>query len=265
MDVGDSTQTIDLTPGATTGVLFDGMTADGSKVFFTTPDKLDLGGDTDTSADIYQAAVAPAGRDAEPGLDRHRRYRQLRRLRPGRQLGGSQAHWNTVGATTDCGVVAIGGGGGVAASPGPSTSSRRRSSTAAEGTADQPNLYVVGPAALRISSSPFGRRPLVRHATQDAETRMSSDFQTSGDGGFAVFPSTLSLTGYANVGFTEIYRYDTSAEELACVSCNPTNAGAEGRREAGLRRAQPHRRRPGLLHHRRPAGVEGHRRSRRCL
>ena len=41
---------------ATTGVLYDGMTEDGSKVFFTTKDKL-LAADTDESADIYQAEV----------------------------------------------------------------------------------------------------------------------------------------------------------------------------------------------------------------
>ena len=40
MNIGDSGQTIDLTPGTTYGVLFDGMTADGSKVFFTTTDAL---------------------------------------------------------------------------------------------------------------------------------------------------------------------------------------------------------------------------------
>ena len=36
MNVGDSTETIDLTPGTTSGVLYDGMSADGSRVFFTT-------------------------------------------------------------------------------------------------------------------------------------------------------------------------------------------------------------------------------------
>ena len=38
MNIGDSGKTIDLTPGTTHGVLFDGMTEDGSRVFFTTVD-----------------------------------------------------------------------------------------------------------------------------------------------------------------------------------------------------------------------------------
>ena len=57
MDVGDSITSIDLTPGTTNGVLFDGMTEDGTKVFFTTTDKL-LSADTDESADIYEAEVS---------------------------------------------------------------------------------------------------------------------------------------------------------------------------------------------------------------
>ena len=63
MNVGDSGKTIDLTPGTTHGALFDGMTEDGSKVFFTTVDPLTTATnqDTDHSADIYQAEVSEAG------------------------------------------------------------------------------------------------------------------------------------------------------------------------------------------------------------
>ena len=60
MDIGDSSKTIDLAPGSTSGVLYDGMSEDGSKVFFTTKDKL-LAADTDESADLYGAEVSPEG------------------------------------------------------------------------------------------------------------------------------------------------------------------------------------------------------------
>ena len=123
MDVGDSRKTIDLTPGIATpavrlheGVLFDGMTEDGSKVFFTTKDALHTATnqDTDSSADIYEAEVSEAG------------ALTLTRVSTGTDgTGNSDAcdpvsnsngsHWNTVGSAEDCGVVAIGGGGGVAA------------------------------------------------------------------------------------------------------------------------------------------------------
>ena len=60
MNIGDSGQTIDLTPGATEGALYDGMTADGSMVYFTTKNQL-TGQDTDSSADIYRADVTTSG------------------------------------------------------------------------------------------------------------------------------------------------------------------------------------------------------------
>ena len=53
---GSSPNSVDLTPDTTNGALFAGMSADGSRVFFTTPDQL-LPVDTDHSADIYEADV----------------------------------------------------------------------------------------------------------------------------------------------------------------------------------------------------------------
>ena len=41
MDINDSSETVELTPGATDGVLFNGMTSDGSEVFFTTKGQAD--------------------------------------------------------------------------------------------------------------------------------------------------------------------------------------------------------------------------------
>ena len=65
MNVGDSGSSVDLTPNPVAGAIYDGMTADGSKVFLTTTDKLNPGADTDSSADIYEADVA--GNGASPG------------------------------------------------------------------------------------------------------------------------------------------------------------------------------------------------------
>ena len=74
MNVGDSSQHDRPHPGHDPGVLYDGMTADGSKVFFTTADQLTGADDTDTSADIYEADVGrAASATLTPGLDRHRR------------------------------------------------------------------------------------------------------------------------------------------------------------------------------------------------
>ena len=60
MNIDDSTSSVDLAPGATSGVLFDGMTADGSSVLYTTVDPL-TADDHDNSADIYRADVSAGG------------------------------------------------------------------------------------------------------------------------------------------------------------------------------------------------------------
>ena len=119
MNIGDSDKTIDLTPGAGAGVLFDGMTDDGSKVFFTTSDALSTPSDqdTDASADLYRAEVGPTGTVA------------LSRISTGVEGAGNSdscqpaantihEYWNTTGSEETCGVVAIGGGQGLAEGDG---------------------------------------------------------------------------------------------------------------------------------------------------
>jgi sugar lactone lactonase YvrE len=141
MNVDDSAKTIDLTPGATDGVLYDGMTADGSKVFFTTKDQLAGGADTDSSADIYQAEVSTSSAT-------------ITRISTG--TGGSgdtdsckpTESWNTVSGKPNCDVVAIGGGGGVASGDGTIyLFSPELLDGPENGVQNEPNLYVVRPGS----------------------------------------------------------------------------------------------------------------------
>ena len=83
MHVGNDPVTIDLTPGVTTGALYDGMTADGSIVYFTTeipsprpPTR------TPTRAPTSSEPMSHRQRDPHPGLGWDRHW-QHRRLRPG--------------------------------------------------------------------------------------------------------------------------------------------------------------------------------------
>jgi hypothetical protein len=230
--VGGSAQSVDLTPGTTTGVLFDGMSADGSKVFFTTADKL-LPGDTDSSADIYEATVGGAGQPVS-----------LRLVSAGNGTACEPAEeWNVVGGGNSCAAVAIGGGAGVSAdgnaiyflSPellaGPT-----------EGTADQPNLYVSrdgsAPRFVATIDDDTGKAiddPTVVDAVAEPETHHYADFQVTSDGEFAAFPSFLALASYLNEGHSEVYRFDAGAPQGAavlCASCAPTNAKPAG--DAGL-------------------------------
>jgi sugar lactone lactonase YvrE len=143
INVGDSTETIDLTPGATDGTLYDGMTKDGSKVFFTTADQLD-GEDTDNSADIYEAQVGVSS------------VEKLHLVSLGSEDSGNSdscnplsnsvdAHWNTTTGDANCDAVAVGGGGGVAAQSGAifflSPELLDGTGEPEDGKENQPNLY----------------------------------------------------------------------------------------------------------------------------
>ncbi|HWP33667.1 MAG TPA: hypothetical protein VNL97_07950 [Solirubrobacterales bacterium] len=56
-----------------------------------------------------------------------------------------------------------------------------------------------------------------------------SDFQVTPEGEFAAFATTRPLkAGYDNASHYELYRYDTEADELLCVSCATTEAQAQG-------------------------------------
>ena len=84
------------------------MTSDGSKVFFTTTDKLALD-DGDSSADIYVDEIGTSGlavpklvsvkSNGDPSND---------------NACNPVTEWNTVEPGLNCDAVAIGGGGGVA-------------------------------------------------------------------------------------------------------------------------------------------------------
>lgn len=69
--------------------------------------------------------------------------------------------------------------------------------------------------------------PAIVHGVRDAGTHRTSDFQVTPDGRYAVFDSSLSLTGFMNLGHYEIYRYDAKEEALECASCATTNAAAK--------------------------------------
>ncbi len=145
MNVGDSNKTIDLTLGTTTGVLYAGMSSDGTKVFFTTKDQL-LPADEDESSDLYESTIS--GESASSSL-----------LSSGSEGTGNtdscdpfansaHIHWNTKGEEANCDVVAVGGGGGVAAEEGSVYFlSPEKLDGSGNGTQDAPNLYLASPGS----------------------------------------------------------------------------------------------------------------------
>ena len=153
MSVGDNGRTIDITPGTTSGVLFDGMTEDGSMVYYTTKDQLS-GLDTDHSADIYLTEVDAQGHPGNPQL-----------ISVGAEGAGNSdecdpsantidKHWNTTGNEENCGVVAVGGGGGVASQSGTifflSPELLNGPAEPSDGIKNAPNLYAAEPGRAPV-------------------------------------------------------------------------------------------------------------------
>ena len=116
MNVGDSDQSIDLMPGNAEGALFDGMSADGTAVYFTTSDTPSgtVGGDGDTSADIFRADVTGGGATVTRVSTGEAGSGETDSCTPAANT--KHTYWNTLSGTPNCDVLAVGGGGGVASS-----------------------------------------------------------------------------------------------------------------------------------------------------
>jgi hypothetical protein len=139
LHMGTNPQTIDLAPGAIDGVLFDGMTADGTKIFFTTRDQLSAQ-DEDSSADIYMDEIGAAG-PAVPEL--------VSSMSDGGPSNSDSCHpvagWNTVAGGPNCDAVAFAGSAGVASGDGTFYFVSPELLDGAQGSENQVNLYVVTP------------------------------------------------------------------------------------------------------------------------
>jgi hypothetical protein len=216
MHFAGNSHSTDLAPGATSGVLFDGMTADGSNVFYTTTDQL-LPADTDNSADIYEAAVGSGGGATL-------RLVSVGSGGPSNSDACGPNSWNAVTGDGMCGAVAIGGGAGVASGDGTIYFLSPERLDGTSGTADQPNLYVERPGGTPtfVATLEAGN-PLVAHAVSESWVRHWSDFVTARGGNFAAFGTTEPLAPeYDNAGFNEVYRYSAASGRLDCASCDPT-------------------------------------------
>ncbi len=134
MNVGDSNESIDLTPGTTSGVLYGGMSSDGTRVFFTTRDK--LAGDSDESADLYVAEVPAAGAAVVKTISGT----------PSDACDpvGRPNDWNVPSGAGKCDAVSLAGGAGVAAD-GTAYFLSPQLLDGGKGEADAVNLYVVRP------------------------------------------------------------------------------------------------------------------------
>ena len=146
MHLEGSANSVDLTPGVGSGgALFGGMTADGSRVFFATADKL-LGADLDSSVDIYETAVDNSGAATLRLVSV-----KSNGVPSNSDVCSPPADWNSTGGPGKCSALAFAGGAGIGAGIGAGNGTFYFTSPeqleGGEGVPDQANLYVVKPGA----------------------------------------------------------------------------------------------------------------------
>ena len=220
LHIGNSPNTVDLAPG-TSGVLWAGASADGTRAFYATRDEL-ISGDTDSGADLYEAGVPGAG-PASLSLV------SVDGTTPSNEESCAPSdEWNVASGGPDCSALPLAGGAGVARDGSVYFLSPEQLDGAA-GAADEPNLYLkkAGQATRFVGTLDSGTidDPAVVHALEQNGTRELADFQVSSNGRFAIFDSAESLTGYPTGGHRLLYRFDDQAG-LDCVSCPVTEITA---------------------------------------
>jgi hypothetical protein len=199
------------------GVIYDGMTGDGSEVYFSTPDA--LAGDLDTSVDLYRADVSPGGAGVVRVSTGTEGTGNVDSCSP----AGSPA-WNTVEGEGRCNIVAFADGSGVAAQRGAVYFvSPEKLDGSSNGVSDEANLYVAQPDSAphfvaTIDTGNVG----IDHGVHRSGIHSNGDFQVTPDGRFAAFNSANPIAGAVTHGHTAIYRYASEADEVECVSCGPS-------------------------------------------
>jgi len=174
MNIGDSEKTIALTPGAVKGVAFDGMSADGETVFFSSEEHLSGEDEHHSGADIFMWSRQGEEQGHPLTLISTGTEGNAEACDP--VSNTSHEHWNAAGKEENCGDVAIGGGGGIASGDGTiyflSPSLLEGSTEPQDGVKNAPNLYVARPGqaprfVATLESSLTGplqfRHPLLRN------------------------------------------------------------------------------------------------------
>ena len=257
MNIGGAASTVDVTPGVgSAGVLFDGMTADGTRVFFTTTAALPTPARRRRHERRHLRSRRLAGwrGRAEPRLDRQRR--RGRRLQPVADALQRPLERRRGGRRTAAPSPSP-------AAPGspPATATIYFLSPEAldgSGTPNQPNLFVKRPGspAESVARSTAGqpgdqkRRPRQR----EQELRRLPGHPERRPRGLRLAPLADRLPQLRPLRDLPLRRLPGG---LDCVSCAPSGSDGDGRRGAERLRPQPHRRRLRLLHHPGPARAPG--------
>ncbi len=191
-----------------------GMSADGSKVYFTSSEQLTTE-DQDNSTDLYMW---------------NEKSNSLTLISKGVNGTGNTdaciATW-----TTGCGVVAVAtraaSDNSIAAESGDVFFYSPEQLDGSNGVPGLENLYDYhGGRAQYVAS--FEPNPICNRNAGSCVDLPITRIQVSPSGAHAAFVTAQRLTSYDNFGVPEMYSYDPSTETLLCVSCNPRGAPPAG-------------------------------------
>jgi WD40-like Beta Propeller Repeat len=177
------------------GAAFVAAAVDGSKVVFSSPDRLTA--DATEGGGLYRYDL-----DSD----------ELRFLTPSPSAGGPEIEGVSFVADDASRVYFV----------------ARAQLVPGEGQPGGHNLYETGPDGPRFIAT------LADADVQDWALGFGNGSATaltakgSPDGRFFVFQSTVQLTGYASAGHVEIYEWDEGAASVRCVSCGATGTSAGG-------------------------------------
>jgi hypothetical protein len=190
------------------GVTYVGMTPDGSKVFFTSTEKL-TPEDTDTSADLYMWS------------EETNELTLISKAAPGANNTGNEDGCTT-SFTVKCGIVPV------------YTHTYPYGETDTT-FSDSGEIYFYSPEQLDGSKGVPGRENMYRYSEGEPHFVASFDptpigegvsgpvsrMQVSSNGDFMALITKSRLTAYNNGGFEEMYFYNPKDEKMICVSCKP--------------------------------------------
>jgi len=195
-----------------------GMTADGSKVFFTSNEDL-TNEDTRKSTDLYMWSEAT---------------NSLKVISLGNNGSGNSDACEPVGGWTNgCSIVPVEpaakytGDSPIASASGDIYFYSPEQLDGSKGLPNEENLYVYrgGQVHYVTTFEPGGYcTPNESGCSNGPVGRIN----VSPDGNHMAFITTQRLSGYQNNGFAEMYDYEPSTERLFCVSCDPSGAPPVG-------------------------------------
>ena len=190
--------------GVNRGVNFEGMTADGSSVYFTTATKMTVD-DTDTSIDLYRWS------DSTQALTRVSDV-------PG-----------PIGDTNGCATAWIGGCGVEVVEIDNNFNINGKEQIIDSNMARETGeIYFYSPELLDGARGFVNKRNLyvlrddgIRHVATMEPFSAIERINVVPDGAWAAFITGTKLTSYDNAGVPQMYTYDAVNKAIRCVSCIP--------------------------------------------